>query len=111
MHSIAISIKGLSMKIILFLVAMLVITSCQPPQPVVTGGSRADGLVEAKWTDVGLNLYEPDFSLTDADANIRCQAWGYAEAMPFAGYEQVCAEGDAEWMQSLGKYQNLSMCW
>ena len=66
MHSIAISIKGLSMKIILFLVTMLVITSCQPPQPVVTGGSRADGLVVAKWTDVGLNLYQPDFSLTDA---------------------------------------------
>ena len=83
------------MKIILFLVAMLVITSCQPPQPTITGGSRADGTLEAKWND-SLNLLEPDFSLTDADANIRCQAWGYAEAMPFSGYEKVCVEKEED---------------
>ena len=81
------------MKIILFLIAMLVITSCQPPQPTITGGSRADGTLEAKWNDP-LSLYQPDFALTDADANIRCQAWGYAEAMAFSGYEKACVEED-----------------
>ena len=77
------------MKIILFLVAMLVIASCQPPQPTITAGSRADGTLEAKWTDE-LNLLAPDFALADADANIRCRNWGYAEAMPFSGYEKAC---------------------
>jgi len=80
-------------NIIALVVSMIIISACATNiVPQATGGSKADGIVNISY-DVG-QMQKPviDWEQAEAEANRRCQAWGYKEAEAFGGGTRSCVQ-------------------
>ena len=55
-----------------------------------SGGSRSDGMVNMTYEFGWLEKPEVDFASALVAARERCKAWGYADAEPFGGQNNLC---------------------
>lgn len=81
-----------------YLLALLAFTmaGCTTDRTLqATGGSRADGVVEMSMELGGLERARVDWSHAQAEATLRCQAWGYQFAQKFGGQKEVCQQPGA----------------
>lgn len=58
--------------------------------PVVTGGSKSDGVVTLGYQYGYFQKPHVDAQAASTKALQRCQAWGYSKAEPFDGVETQC---------------------
>jgi hypothetical protein len=62
--------------------------------PMVTGGSKADAVVNVSYIVPEFRVPNINFEEAKAKATKRCQAWGYKNAEAFEGITQSCAQRD-----------------
>lgn len=69
-----------------------VLAACVPPPiiPTSTSGSRADGIVEMTYTYAENAPRIVDWATATAEAERRCNAWGYSRAEAFSGEKRTC---------------------
>lgn len=82
-------------KVILMLGAfgMAALTACQTSQTAqLTGGSRAEGVVELSYEYPARDDPSVNFGPGRAAARERCKAWGYLPAELFIGFKSECLE-------------------
>lgn len=61
-----------------------------PVIPTSTGGSRADGIVEMSYTYAENVPQAIDWASATAEAQRRCNAWGYPRTEAFSGEKRTC---------------------
>lgn len=81
-----------------FLVGLvgLALSGCMSVQavPVVSGGSKADGVVTVSYDRGALVKPPKDWSHISSQVRKRCAAWGYEGATPFEGEKAQCVAAD-----------------
>lgn len=76
--------------------------------PVVTGGNRAGGTVDVTYQH-GRQSYTVNWDAARADANKRCQMWGYEGAELFPGGLSACITTD-QYGCRLWQVTNTAQC-
>jgi len=88
------------------------VSGCMAPPPVAmqaTGGSMSDGVLMMS-TTYNPEIEEINWTASNMEASSRCQAWGFARALPMADTRQACLSVDSyygrcESMQATRTYQ------
>lgn len=88
------------------------LAGCMSPPPVTmqaTGGSMSDGLLTMS-TTYNPEIEDINWTASNMEASSRCQAWGFARALPLADTRQACLSVDSYYgrcdsMQASRTYQ------
>lgn len=77
--------------------AAIALTGCATAtvSPVVSGGSKADGVVELRGEYGMARSLAIDWNAANQRALDACRAWGFSSAKPFDTYDQRCADNEA----------------
>lgn len=85
----------MKLKPLPIIAALALATGCATVTPEPTGGSKADGIVEATYYDSTMVNTTVNDEGSLEKARERCQAWGYSDAERFGGATRTCASPSA----------------
>lgn len=83
-------------SVVVSMLSLVALTSCATDiTPVVTGGSKSDGVVTLGYQYGYFQKPHVNMVAANSKAQQRCVAWGYSRAEAFDGVETLCFQRNA----------------